>query len=104
MALSRLFGKSRKEVASPTEHIETVEKEDTVIVNTASSQSRPAPAPAPAPAVLPYQLGGAVQGLSLGRQESFHPLQGVQFSLNSRLNTGQEMDYVKVALDSVGAK
>ena len=102
MALSRLFGKSRKEVASPTEHIETVEKEDTVIVNTASSQNRPAPAPAPA--VLPYQLGGAVQGLSLGRQESFHPLQGVQFSLNSRLNTGQEMDYVKVALDSVGAK
>ena len=101
MALSRLFGKSRKEVASPTEHIETVEKEDTVIVNTASSQSRPTPAPAP---VLPYQLGGAVQGLSLGRQESFHPLQGVQFSLNSRLNTGQEMDYVKAALDNVGAK
>ena len=36
MAFSRLFGKGKRDVSSPTEHLETTEKDDTVIVSTNS--------------------------------------------------------------------
>ena len=58
MAFSRLFGKSKREVPSPTDHLETTEKDDTVIVSQNNSLY-PAVRPAPGiPAVenLPYQL------------------------------------------------
>ena len=60
MAFSRLFGKSKREVPSPTDHLETTEKDDTVIV-TQNNSLYPAVRSAPNPNIpgvesLPYQL------------------------------------------------
>ena len=89
-ALSRLFGKSKREVASPTDHLETVEKEDAVIVtNTAPQQKMEN---------LPYQLPNrqsqhhsvhnpveSLDQMNLGKQDGgWQPLAGVKFSLHSR--------------------
>ena len=108
MAFSRLFGKSKREVPSPTDNLETTEKDDTVIVNTPQSSSLYPAVNSPGqgqglyPGInqaaiegLPYQLphrpapapvvSEQLQNMSI-RQDStgWQPLQGVQFTLNSR--------------------
>ena len=107
MAFSRLFGKGKRDVSSPTEHLETTEKDDTVIVNTPQSSSlypavnSPGQGQGMYPGInqaaiegLPYQLphrpapapvSEQFQNMSI-RQDStgWQPLQGVQFTLNSR--------------------
>ena len=94
MAFSRLFGKSKREVPSPTENLETTEKDDTVIVSNSlypavnqqavealpyQLPSRTAPA---APAVASEQF----QNMSIRQDSTGHwtPLQGIKFTLNSR--------------------
>ena len=108
MAFSRLFGKSKREVPSPTDNLETTEKDDTVIVNTRSSLYPAVGSPGQGhgqgmyPGInqaaiegLPYQLphrpapapvvSEQFQNMSI-RQDStgWQPLQGIQFTLNSR--------------------
>ena len=88
-ALSRLFGKSKREVASPTDHLETSEREDTVIVTNTPPQQKVEN--------LPYQLPQRQAGLhsgqspvqtlqqmSLSKDGAWQPLAGVKFSLHSR--------------------
>ena len=90
-ALSRLFGKSKREVASPTEHLETIDKEDTVFVSNTPPQPRVEH--------LPYQLPGRQSHLPSGQSPvqslqqmnisqdggaGWQPLAGVKFSLHSR--------------------
>ena len=90
-ALSRLFGKSKKEVASPTasptEHLETTEREDTVFVSHTSTP------PQPRVEHLPYQLHSgqspvqSLQQMNINKQDvgaGWQPLAGVKFSLHSR--------------------
>ena len=97
-ALSRLFGKSKREVASPTEHLETTDRDDTVFV-TNSNTSTP---PQPGVEHLPYQLPGRqlpggltgqsppvqnLQQMKISQQDvgaGWQPLAGVKFSLHSR--------------------
>ena len=92
MAFSRLFGKGKREVPSPTEQLETTEKDDTVVVTKTNSiypSVRAAPA-VPAVESLPYQLPGRAadqfQTMSITTQDSntWQPLQGIKFTLNSR--------------------
>ena len=94
-ALSRLFGKSKREVASPTEHLETTDRDDTVFV-TNTNTSTP---PQPGVEHLPYQLPGRQSHLPSGQSPvqslqqmnisqdggaGWQPLAGVKFSLHSR--------------------
>ena len=74
MAFSRLFGKTKREVVSPTE-----DRDDEAGVV-------PPPDPKPVQDPLPYQLPyQAQQKAVLSRQRSqAHPLQGVHFSLSPR--------------------
>ena len=93
-ALSRLFGKSKREVASPTDHLETTDREDTVFVTNTPPQ------PQPRVEHLPYQLPGrqpqlhsgqspvqSLQQMNINQQDvgaGWQPLAGVKFSLHSR--------------------
>ena len=87
-ALSRLFGKSKREVASsPTEHLETTDREDTVFVTNTP------PPPQPRVEHLPYQLHSgqspvqSLQQMNINQQDAgagWQPLAGVKFSLHSR--------------------
>ena len=72
MAFSRLFGKTKRDVVSPTEDLERDDEAAVV----------PPPDPKPVQDPLPYQ---AQQKPVLSRQRSqAHPLQGVHFSLSAR--------------------
>ena len=77
MAFSRLFGKSKRDVVSPTEHLE---RDDEAVLPAAAE---------PNPGQdhqLPYQLPlQTPQKTVLSRQKSdTHPLQGVHFTLSPR--------------------
>ena len=76
MAFSRLFGKTKREMVSPTEDHDRDDEAGVV----------PPPDPKPVQDPLPYQLPyQAQQQAVLSRQQSQdHPLQGVHFSLSPR--------------------
>ena len=94
-ALSRLFGKSKREVASPTDHLETTDRDDTVFVTNTNTP------PQPRVDHLPYQLPGrqsqlpsgqsptvqSLQQMNINKQDvgaGWQPLAGVKFCLHSR--------------------
>ena len=115
MAFSRLFGKAKREVPSPTDHLSETEREDTVIVSGTQATSQLYPAVRPAPAApdttqLPYQLpqraaAEQLQQMSLAADSgAWQPLQGVAFALNSRLTGDKDLENVRHTLDSVSSK
>ena len=115
MAFSRLFGKAKREVPSPTDHLSETEREDTVIVSGTQATSQLYPAVRPAPAApdttqLPYQLpqraaAEQLQQMSLAADSgAWQPLQGVAFALNSRLTGDKDLEDVRHTLDSVSSK
>ena len=92
-ALSRLFGKSKREVASPsspTDHLETTDRDDTVFVTNTNTNTPPQPRVEHLPYQLPgrqSQLPSGLQQMNINKQDAgagWQPLAGVQFSLHSR--------------------
>eukprot|EP00092_Neocalanus_flemingeri_P028555 GFUD01031010.1.p1 GENE.GFUD01031010.1~~GFUD01031010.1.p1 ORF type:complete len:127 (-),score=42.72 GFUD01031010.1:122-502(-) len=95
MAFSRLFGKNKREVVSPTEHLERDDAETTPPESKPSQDNLPYQMPYQSPYQSPQQP-------IISRQESqYHPLQGVHFTLSPRLNSDTELQYLKLGLDSV---
>lgn len=115
MALSRLFGKSKKDPPSPSgSHTspETSEREGeegfTILgetkPTTSTAPANDLPPPYLSVSQLPYPVregaGPALGSASSGSGGS-HPLDGVMFQLSPRLTTDSELDQMSLAVEAV---
>eukprot|EP00092_Neocalanus_flemingeri_P011669 GFUD01012574.1.p1 GENE.GFUD01012574.1~~GFUD01012574.1.p1 ORF type:complete len:171 (-),score=62.15 GFUD01012574.1:56-568(-) len=131
MAFARLFGKNKKDPASPTwssasaDHTEREGEEGFTVLESRQTNpvvysDHPPVYPSLSAANLPYLLpggppgvvgvqgGGAGGGVGVAKareqQSNINPLDGVHFALSHRLTTDTELQYMATAVDSVMAR